>query len=52
MREQEDICTLQHQERYNSLLVRGDPILYFEIDYSVKSAKENEPSKYSGINLE
>ena len=33
-------------DMYNSLLVRGDPILYFEIDYSVKSAKENEPSKY------
>lgn len=31
---------------YNSLLTRGDPILYFEIEYSVKAKSEDKPSEY------
>ncbi|MCH5290836.1 MAG: hypothetical protein J1D88_03630 [Treponema sp.] len=34
-------------EMYNSLLLRGDPILYYEIDYTVTAAPDNEPSKYT-----
>ena len=33
-------------DMYNSLLTRGDPILYFEIDYSVKAEGDNKPSEY------
>ena len=33
-------------DMYNSLLTRGDPILYFEIDYSVKAENDNKPSEY------
>ncbi|MBR1614596.1 MAG: SUMF1/EgtB/PvdO family nonheme iron enzyme [Treponema sp.] len=32
---------------YSSLLTRGDPIVYFEIDYSVKSASDDKPSEYT-----
>ena len=34
---------------YNSLLTRGDPILYFEIEYSVKAKSEDKPSEYDFI---
>ena len=33
-------------DMYNSLLTRGDPIIYFEIDYNVTSEADNEPSQY------
>ena len=33
-------------DMYNSLLTRGDPILYFEIDYSVKAENDDKPSGY------
>ncbi|MDE7290793.1 MAG: hypothetical protein K2N58_01980 [Treponemataceae bacterium] len=34
-------------DMYNSLLLRGDPILYFEIDYSVTAAPDYFPGKYT-----
>lgn len=34
-------------DMYSSLLTRGDPIVYFEIDYSVKSASDDKPSEYT-----
>ncbi len=33
-------------DMYNSLLTRGDPILYFEIEYSVNAKSEDNPSEY------
>ncbi|WP_296327741.1 hypothetical protein [uncultured Treponema sp.] len=33
-------------DMYNSLLTRGDPILYFEIDYTVKAEGDDKPSEY------
>ena len=33
-------------DMYNSLLVRGDPIIYFEIDYNVTSQADDKPSQY------
>lgn len=36
-------------DMYNSLLTRGDPILYFEIEYSVKAKDEDKPSEYDFI---
>ena len=33
-------------DMYNSLLTRGDPIIYFEIDYNVTSEADNKPSQY------
>lgn len=33
-------------DMYNSLLVRGDPIIYFEIDYNVTSQPDDKPSQY------
>ena len=33
-------------DMYNSLLTRGDPILYFEIEYSVNAKSEDKPSEY------
>lgn len=33
-------------DMYNSLLVRGDPILYFEIDYTAKAESDEKPSEY------
>lgn len=38
---------IDNTDMYNSLLVRGVPVLYFELDYSVNTAKENEPGKYT-----
>ena len=34
-------------DMYNSLLLRGDPVLYYEIDYTVSAAPDDEPSKYT-----
>ncbi|MBD5435131.1 MAG: hypothetical protein HDR36_01210 [Treponema sp.] len=34
-------------DMYNSLLLRGDPILYFEIDYAVTAAPDYFPGKYT-----
>ncbi len=34
-------------DMYSSLLTRGDPIVYFEIDYSVKAASDDKPSEYT-----
>lgn len=34
-------------DMYNSLLVRGDPILYFELDYNAVAAPEDKPSMYT-----
>lgn len=33
-------------DMYNSLLVRGDPIIYFEIDYNVTAQADDKPSQY------
>lgn len=33
-------------DMYNSLLTRGDPILYFELEYSVNAKSEDKPSEY------
>lgn len=33
-------------DMYNSLLVRGDPIIYFEIDYNVTAEADDKPSQY------
>jgi len=33
-------------DMYNSLLMRGDPIIYFEIDYNVIAEADNKPSQY------
>ena len=33
-------------DMYNSLLTRGDPILYFELEYSVNAKSEDNPSEY------
>lgn len=33
-------------DMYNSLLTRGDPIIYFEIDYNVTSEADDKPSEY------
>ena len=33
-------------DMYSSLLTRGDPIIYFEIDYSVKAENDDKPSEY------
>lgn len=33
-------------DMYNSLLVRGDPIIYFEIDYTVTAERDDKPSEY------
>ena len=33
-------------DMYNSLLTRGDPIIYFEIDYNVISEGDEKPSQY------
>ncbi|WP_294430564.1 SUMF1/EgtB/PvdO family nonheme iron enzyme [uncultured Treponema sp.] len=31
---------------YNSLLTRGDPIIYFEIDYTARAENDEKPSEY------
>ena len=33
-------------DMYNSLLTRGDPILYFEIDYTASAETDDKPSEY------
>lgn len=33
-------------DMYNSLLTRGDPIIYFEIDYNIISEGDDKPSQY------
>ena len=33
-------------DMYNSLLTRGDPIIYFEIDYNVTAENDEKPSQY------
>jgi len=33
-------------DMYSSLLTRGDPILYFVLEYSVKAKDQNHPSEY------
>ena len=33
-------------DMYNSLLTRGDPIIYFEIDYNVSAEGDDKPSEY------
>ena len=33
-------------DMYNSLLTRGDPIIYFEIDYNVIAEGDEKPSQY------
>ncbi|MDY2839766.1 MAG: SUMF1/EgtB/PvdO family nonheme iron enzyme [Treponema sp.] len=33
-------------DMYNSLLIRGDPIIYFEVDYNVISENDDKPSQY------
>lgn len=34
-------------DMYNSLLTRGDPIIYFEIDYNVTAGADDNPSGYT-----
>ena len=34
-------------DMYNSLLTRGDPILYFELDYTATAEADDKPSAYS-----
>ncbi len=34
-------------DMYNSLLTRGDPILYYELDYTVKAENDDSPSQYA-----
>ncbi len=34
-------------DMYNSLLTRGDPIIYFEIDYNVTAEADDKPSQYT-----
>ena len=33
-------------DMYNSLLTRGDPIIYFEIDYTASAESDDKPSEY------
>ena len=33
-------------DMYNSLLTRGDPIIYFEVDYNVIAEADDKPSQY------
>ena len=33
-------------DMYNSSLIRGDPIIYFEIDYTVSAEGDDKPSQY------
>ncbi|WP_242457237.1 SUMF1/EgtB/PvdO family nonheme iron enzyme [Treponema zioleckii] len=34
-------------DMYNSLLTRGDPIIYFEIDYTATAEADDKPSEYT-----
>ncbi len=33
-------------DMYNSLLTRGDPIIYFELDYTASAESDDKPSEY------
>lgn len=33
-------------DMYNSLLTRGDPIIYFELDYTATAEADDKPSEY------
>ncbi len=37
---------IANTDMYNSLLTRGNPILYFELDYTVKAENDDKPSQY------
>ena len=37
---------IANTDMYNSLLTRGDPILYFELDYRVMAEEDSKPSQY------
>ena len=34
-------------DMYNSLLTRGDPIIYFELDYTANAESDDKPSEYN-----
>ena len=38
---------ISNTDMYTSLLVRGDPILYFELDYNAIAAAKSRPSTYT-----
>lgn len=38
---------INNTDMYTSLLVRGDPILYFELDYNAIAAAKSKPSTYT-----
>ena len=38
---------INNTDMYTSLLVRGDPILYFELDYNAIAAAKSRPSTYT-----
>lgn len=38
---------ISNTDMYTSLLVRGDPILYFELDYNAIAAAKSNPSTYT-----
>ena len=38
---------ISNTDMYTSLLVRGDPILYFELDYNAIAAAKSKPSTYT-----
>ncbi len=37
---------IANTDMYSSLLLRGDPILYFELDYRVMAEEDTKPSQY------
>ena len=37
---------ISNTDMYNSLLTRGEQILYYELDYRVKAENDNKPSQY------
>ena len=38
---------INNTDMYSSLLVRGDPVLYFELDYNAIAAAKDKPSTYT-----
>lgn len=38
---------INNTDMYTSLLVRGDPVLYFELDYNAIAAAKSKPSTYT-----
>ena len=38
---------INNTDMYTSLLVRGDPVLYFELDYNAIAAAKDKPSTYT-----